>query len=169
MPEPHPPAEITPHHEATATSNNWLQKTRIGISKFLGSAALTIGSETFVELGAAVTKLGLSIVAGTVMEPPAVNPALIAKVVQNPNQQLKDIVIATKAVVSGAGLATEGIGTAIGWQGVKHAPSRLEKAMYLGSKAAVLAGMVAGIPTGWQAVLGGISLASTAFGMRHRK
>lgn len=162
---------IETENKPTVKSDQFLKKTEGFLSKLPGNAILTFLSESFVHLGYIMTTLApkaKTLVTETWNHIKS-NPDIVGKISNLPADA--DVISIGTPIAEGAAIAT-GIGgvllgTFFGWQGVKHAPNVLEKVMYLGAKAGVLASYI--FAPAYIPLASGISAAVTMLGMRHRK
>lgn len=156
-------------NQPTVRSDAWLQKTGEHMKKLPGSAILTFLSEGFAHWGSSIlsqlpnfkTKFADAWV--EFMK----NPENAAKVAKLSPEVVNQIAPLTEGVVTATGIGGVLLGTFFGWQGVKHAPNVLEKMIYMGSKAALVASYF--FAPAYIPLATGISAASTFIGMRHRK
>jgi hypothetical protein len=177
-----PPAKAEAGHETNETtkvSNAWMNKTKNLVVGSVKYGFLSWLSEKFVRGGAnfvaesAVARGTLKEFFKNVLQTPQyldIKSQLDPVVLQ---EMSKGINILTNIPLAGVALGVLGgtVGSAIGWQGVKHSKYGMEKFLYWGVKAASI-----GLPVlatvfppaaAYIPLARGLSLASTLIGFRH--
>ncbi|OIO14357.1 hypothetical protein COV53_01595 [Candidatus Gottesmanbacteria bacterium CG11_big_fil_rev_8_21_14_0_20_37_11] len=164
------------HNETTKVSQNWLKQAKDKVLRWSGHGILTAVSEGFVRVGGAFTYIGAEFlrrkgefmsIAKTAPDFTNAISALPADQVPLVYQALDQAFKTIPLVGVTAGLIGGITGGVIGWQGVKHSNSTLEKFAFWGSKVASLAAYA--FAPALAPLTNALSLTSTLFGMRHRK